>query len=203
MRSLLELCGGLICALLCASCTSGGSLPYDPANPPAATSVFSLPGQFAKAQGNRGWYYYQVAPGSQAYETLAWGAAPADTGHNLLECWRVGEAPAALIAERKLHPTADRDVVIAWRAVKAGQAQISLTMQSYEADDAGDGVAVTIWHNATRVNEPAILTNEMGQSHTISSLRTVKTGDILYLRVNGQANATHDWYTYAVEIVVQ
>lgn len=193
---------GLAAALLCAGCTSGGSLPYDPAAPPTVTSAFSLPAQFAKYQGSKGWSYYQAAPGGQAYAALAWGAAPAGAGHNILECWRAASDPGVIISERKVHPAPLADAVIAWNASKAGDAQISLSMQSLE-DAGGDGVAVTLWHNATRITEPAILSNGMGQSHSITNQRTVKAGDTLYLRISARESAASDWYSYTVDIVVQ
>jgi hypothetical protein len=193
---------GVVAAMVCAGCSAGGSLPFDPANPPAATNSFALPGEFMRTQGNRGWYFYQAAPDSTAYAILAWGAAPATAGHNLTECWRDGITPAALIAERKLHPAAGKDVIIAWRAPKAGQANVTLTMSSLDYDLTGDGVAVTFWHNTTRVSEPAILANQTGQSHNLTCIRTVAIGDTLYMRVNARTDAIRDWFSYAVDIRV-
>lgn len=193
---------GLAAALLCAGCTSGGSLPYDPAAPPAVSSAFSLPTQFAKFQGSKGWSYYQTAPDALACTALAWGAAPDGTGHNILECWRAAVNPGVIIAERKLHPAVGADVVIAWNAPRAGDAQLTFILQSLE-DAGGDGVSVTLWHNATRITEPAVISNGMGQSHRITSQRTVKAGDTLYLRINARDSAGSDWYSYTVDIVVQ
>jgi hypothetical protein len=68
----------MLLLLLVIGCgSSGGSLPYDPGNPPADPNFFSLPTQFDKTQGKLNWFYYQAASGTQNYQQLQWGTAPA------------------------------------------------------------------------------------------------------------------------------
>ncbi|HOF89130.1 MAG TPA: hypothetical protein PLZ36_13665 [Armatimonadota bacterium] len=194
-----SLCLGMV-GVICAGCTAGGSLADDPAHPPAQASRYRLPEEFAAVQGASGWFYHQAAPESAASQPLAWGAAPAEAGHGITDCWRDAANPAALIARHKLHPVAGADAVIAWRAPRAGPAELTVTVSCLDADPEGDGAALTFWHNAARVSEPALLANQLGQTHALTCARTLRAGDTFCLRLHAGADDAADWFSYAVEI---
>ncbi|MHB9026143.1 MAG: hypothetical protein ACYC7E_18540 [Armatimonadota bacterium] len=188
---------GSVLLLLVAGCTAGGSLPFDPADP-GGTQPPALPANFSSTAGYRGWYYYQAPSGTQNYQALTWGAAPAGTPYSITECWGNGASSGPLIARTALCPGPGVDAVIAWRVSTAGLVQVSVTLQARRIDAAGDGIAASIWQNAQRIVEPANIPNN-GQSQTLTTMRTMQAGDIVYIRIDPR-EIGGDWFSYGVTI---
>lgn len=195
----IVLCGCLV-AVLCAGCgSSGGSLPFDPANPPTGYAA-ALPDQFASTQGVSGWYYYSATPAATDFQALDWGAAEAGTPYAITAGWQRAATPDLLIGKGKLHPGTGMDAVLCWQATKDGKFTVDFTLTSLLSDSQGDGISASIWHNSTQASGTSLIPNLTGQSPTVSVTRTVVKNDKLYLRVSPLQSATADWFGYKAKI---
>jgi hypothetical protein len=196
---LLGVCGVVL--WLCAGCgSSGGSLAFDPTNPPVGDSSPTLPAQFSTVQGASNWYYYSATPGQADYQLLSWAAAPAGTPYAITGGWQNPAAPALLIASGKLRPGNGADAVLAWRAPMGERVEIDATVASLVNDPQGDGISLGIWHNGAQVGGPTVVPDLVGQSPTVSTTRTVQAGDMIYIRINPRQTAASDWFTYQVKV---
>jgi hypothetical protein len=196
-------CLALLGCVVGCSGGSGGSLAYDPADPPGPVNTYTLPTHFSSTQGYKGWSYYLVPSGGDTYEALTWGDAPAGTPYNIAECWQGAGASPVLISRDRLCPAAGQDAVIRWSVPRTGQVELSVTLESLTTEASGDGVAVSIRRNGTTLVEPTLIANVQGQQHTLSAMHTMQSGDQVYLRVDPRENAAGDWLKYGVTVKIQ
>jgi len=182
---------------LCTGCgSSGGQAIIDT----FVDTSPALPAQFSSVQGADNWYYYSATPGQADYHALSWAAAPAGTPYAITEGWQNLAKPELLIASGKLHPGNGADAVLAWRAPLSEKVEVDATVVSLVNDVQGDGISLGIWHNGTQVGGPTVVPDQTGQSPTVSTTRTVVSGDMIYVRISPRQTATSDWFTYQVKV---
>ncbi len=190
----------LLPAVLCCGGCGGSNGTASAFNTPSSTPSATLPGQFSATQGGSGWSYYSASPGQNNYQPLTWGTAPASTPYQLRAGWQQASAPDLLIANGVLHPGTGADAVLAWQGAGAGVATINVTLTSLVTAANNTGVALSIWQNATQIGGPNVIGDQSGQSPTTSVTHLLQAGDIVYVRISAQQDATPDWFGYQVVI---